>query len=369
MLIVSGAGVKAYDGHAPIRINSNGDFDANHGVIDGDGSADNPWVIENYVINGTGYGYCIYIGNTTDYFVIQNCYLHNASGYQNSQYYENSGVILYNVENGLVKDSKMATNYNGIYLYGSSNNVIEDNLVIMNSYQGINLWHSSDCNLVINNTVGLNEWYGIYVVGFENQYNGMSCDYNNITRNIAWYNTCGGMYLAIAEHNEIYSNDFSFNELYGIGYSQELASWNNVTYNYISENYYGMYIGASSENNIVCHNQIQSSVEYGIYVTESDNNLIHQNNIINNTYQAYDDSENNWDNGYPSGGNFWSDYNGTDEYSGPGQNEFGSDGIGDMSYGLEGNGEDAYPWMGPVGSYGLGRRVEPSGLGRRVEPS
>jgi len=36
-----------------------------------------------------------------------------------------------------------------------------------------------------------------------------------------------------------------------------------------------------------------------------------------------------WDNGYPSGGYYWSDYNGTDSYSGPYQDLTGSDGIGD----------------------------------------
>lgn len=42
--------------------------------------------------------------------------------------------------------------------------------------------------------------------------------------------------------------------------------------------------------------------------------------------------ENFWDNGYPTGGNYWSDYNGTDFYGGPHQNETGSDGIGDTPY-------------------------------------
>lgn len=370
MLIVSGTMVKAYTGHEPIRINSNNDFDANHGVSYGDGTENNPWIIENFEIDGSGEGYCIYIGNTTDYFIIQNCYLHNASEQLYHTYYEDSGLIFYNVENGAVRDSKMATNYNGIYLYESCNNVIENNVVIMNSYQGINLWHSSDYNRIINNSVGYNEWYGIYIVGYENQYSNIICDHNNISLNAAWYNVCGGMYLAIAEYNNIYCNDFSNNRIYGFGYSQDLANWNNITYNFISENDYGMYIGSSSENNYIYNNQVQSSLEYGIYITQSQNNLIHRNNIINNTYQAYDDSGNDWNEGYPSGGNYWGNYNGTDEYSGPYQNESGSDGIGDTPYyGIEGNGEDAYPLMGPAGTFGIGRRDDPTGIGRRDDPT
>jgi len=40
-------------------------------------------------------------------------------------------------------------------------------------------------------------------------------------------------------------------------------------------------------------------------------------------------SANFWDDGYPSGGNYWDDHVGTDLYSGPYQNIPGSDGIGD----------------------------------------
>ncbi len=377
MLIVSGAGVKAYEGNDPIRIDSNSDFDANHGVSGGNGSAGYPWVIEDLEIDGTGEGYCIYVGNTTDYFVIRDCYLHNASGYQNNMYYENSGVILYNVENGTVADSKMATNYNGIYLYASNNNIIDNNLVIMNAYQGINLWHSSDNNTIINNEIGWSEWYGIYVVGHENLEDNISCDYNNISHNFAWFNVCGGMYLAIADHNDIFCNDFSYNDdEWAIGYTQEYGNWNTISGNYMTDNDYGLFLASSSENNIICYNQIQSNAEYGIYIDSSGDNLIYHNNIINNTHQAYDGSGNDWDNGYGAfdpdtdGGNYWSDYNGIDIKHGPYQNYRGADGIGDTPYcGIEGNGQDSYPLMDPDWMYGFGQREEPSGFGQREEPS
>ncbi len=52
-----------------------------------------------------------------------------------------------------------------------------------------------------------------------------------------------------------------------------------------------------------------------------------------------------WDDGYPSGGNYWSDYNGTDLFSGPHQNETGSDGIGDTPYLIRFDSQDNYPLM------------------------
>jgi hypothetical protein len=56
-----------------------------------------------------------------------------------------------------------------------------------------------------------------------------------------------------------------------------------------------------------------------------------------------------WDNGYPDGGNYWSDYTGTDVYSGAGQNMPGSDGIGDTPYVIDAHNRDNYPLMGAPG--------------------
>lgn len=55
----------------------------------------------------------------------------------------------------------------------------------------------------------------------------------------------------------------------------------------------------------------------------------------------------NWDNGYPSGGNYWSDYKGVDLYSGPYQNITGCDGIGDTPYIIDEYNVDRYPLMNP----------------------
>jgi parallel beta-helix repeat protein len=55
------------------------------------------------------------------------------------------------------------------------------------------------------------------------------------------------------------------------------------------------------------------------------------------------DSSNNFDNGYPSGGNYWKTKEVTDIYSGPFQNETGSDGICDTSFLLSWGGEDGFP--------------------------
>jgi parallel beta-helix repeat protein len=96
------------------------------------------------------------------------------------------------------------------------------------------------------------------------------------------------------------------------------------------------------ENATIQNNMIQNS-SYGLYLLNSPNNLIYHN-IFNNTINAYSNWTNMWDNGYPSGGNYWSDYTGTDNYTGPGQNITGSDGIGDTPYDIQIDNQDRYPF-------------------------
>ena len=54
-----------------------------------------------------------------------------------------------------------------------------------------------------------------------------------------------------------------------------------------------------------------------------------------------------WDDGYPSGGNYWIGYFGNDNYHGPNQDRPGSDGIGDTPYNFY-SGIDWYPLMDPI---------------------
>jgi len=121
-----------------------------------------------------------------------------------------------------------------------------------------------------------------------------------------------------------------------------------------NNNNYGIRLSESS-NNSIYENNIANNV-FGIWLLMSPNNTIHHNNFINNTQQAYDESVeypwahqsiNTWDDGYPSGGNYWSDHTDADLYSGPYQNETGSDGIWDHPYTIDANNTDRYPLAEP----------------------
>jgi parallel beta-helix repeat protein len=129
-----------------------------------------------------------------------------------------------------------------------------------------------------------------------------------------------------------------------------------VLNNYIADSEWDGIDLKGSQNNNIKGNTITKCFT-GIYLgSETDNmNVIYHNNFINNMYQVTCYSTPNmWDDGYPSGGNYWSDYTGVDVYSGPNQNETGSDGVGDKSYVINTDNTDRYPLMGPISFFNAG---------------
>jgi parallel beta-helix repeat protein len=112
----------------------------------------------------------------------------------------------------------------------------------------------------------------------------------------------------------------------------------------------GIYFSYSTNNTILRNNLETNYV--GISIQSSSNNQFYHNNLIRNSYlQASVDiasqSPNTWDDGYPSGGNYWSDYNGNDVHGGVFQNETGADGVGDTPYTIDATNIDHYPLMSP----------------------
>jgi parallel beta-helix repeat protein len=112
--------------------------------------------------------------------------------------------------------------------------------------------------------------------------------------------------------------------------------------------YIGIHLQYSSSN-VIYGNNITNSARYGVWLNYSSNDLIYHNNFMNNTNRVFNGeiSVNVWDGGYPSGGNYWSDYAGADLYHGPYQNETGSDGVGDKPCVIDPNNRDNYPLMKP----------------------
>jgi parallel beta-helix repeat protein len=192
------------------------------------------------------------------------------------------GIDLTGRSNVTVKNTRIMEFYCGILLYSSSSNDISGNNITANTWDGIGLYYSSN-NAISGNNITANNDYGIVL-------------------------------------------DYS-------------SSGNSISGNNVEKNGYGISLWSSWGNNI-SGNKITNNNDYGVYLYSSSNNEFFHNNFIDNAAQAFaiNSDTNTWDNGYPSGGNYWSDYNETDS---------DGDGIGDSPYVIDSSNQDNYPLMHP----------------------
>jgi len=203
--------------------------------------------------------------------------------------YRFAGVALQSVKFCNVSWNILTGNFDGIYAEYSLNNTFCHNFILGNSWNGVHLKYDCRYNSIAFNTI-LNSRIGI---GLE----------------------------ASSISNSILCNHIAECEWHGI---LTYCSSNSIIGNTITNCFTGMYL--SEEMSVIYHN-----------------------NFIGNTYQITCYSAPNiWDNGYPSGGNYWGS-SGVDEYSGPYQNETGSDGISDYALVIDAGNIDHYPLMKPWG--------------------
>jgi parallel beta-helix repeat protein len=168
------------------------------------------------------------------------------------------------------------------------------------------------CNFTVRNTASDWETYGIYVRNTQN----ISL-VNNIVKE-----TYTGIRLENSSHCQISNNTMTLNFAYGI-HLIYYAMQNLFTGNNIMENPSGAYLAAE----------------------DCQNNTFYHNNFVNNIYQVSNfGSHTSWDNGYPFGGNYWSDY----EERYPNAKEIDDSGIWDTPYNpVEFGVQDNYPLMNP----------------------
>lgn len=254
------------------------------------------------------------------------------------------GVDLAGRKNVTLRNMSIEAFYYGIYLDSSSNNSVFGNNITNNEY-GIRLDYSSN-NSICRNNLTANNGGGIFLFySSDNRVSG-----NNITTN-----SSEGIYLLYSSDNNISGNNVTNNE---DGIILADSSINSISGNNITANRaIGIFLGYSSIN-IIFGNDLVANGD-GIHLIGSSGNLIYHNNFLNNTRQVYDfswdpppvpPSINTWDEGYPSGGNYWSDYSGVDKKSGTNQDRHGSDGIGDTPYVIDENNQDNYPLIRPFPS-------------------
>ena len=252
------------------------------------------------------------------------------------------GIRLYDssnntiVGNNITANRLQKSNY-GIDLYYSSYNTIVENYITNNSV-GIELIFLSNHNVISRNNITKNK-YGIFLQS-ESSDNTLSA--NHMPAN--WNN---GISVYYSSNNTVSRNNITGNTQWGI--ELYYSSSNTLCGNNLKDNDGGIYL-ANSPNNTVSGNNIVSN-NWGIPIqswgqASSSDNLIYHNNFIENALQAQEwnpPSINVWDDGYPSGGNYWSDY----EENYPDATEIDDSGIWDTPYVIDENNQDNYPLVNP----------------------
>jgi parallel beta-helix repeat protein len=271
------------------------------------------------------------------------------------------GIVVAYSNDLLVSDSNVSGNEYGIYLTYTGRANITANTIGWNAQYGLYSIESTNVTLSGNNVTS-NGQYGAYLRYATN----VTLSGNNVTSN-GWY----GIYLvsptdAAVVGNSVSGNGhgvflwFSYNATIvgnhatsNMGHGVFLSSSTETTIggnNLTSNTGRGIYL-YSSTNATVLNNNLSAN-GYGVYVDSSTGIRLHHNNLLGNVQQALDTQgiENYWDDGYPSGGNYWSDYTGGDDCSGPGQDVCPDpDGIGDIPYVIDADSQDRYPSMEAYG--------------------
>lgn len=268
-------------------------------------------------------------------------------------------IFLVNSTDVLIENVNISRCYSGVKLAYTSRIVIANLSISDVSWAGVSLDWTDNVTIVSANVSGTSS--GIFV-GYGND--------NTTIVNSTGKDNLRDIDILASDHTTIANNTLSG---YGWGVYFRLTSRSNViTNNTIISEEDGMYlhwtlnstvsgnnISSSSNNGIelsyshgnsIFNNTMWMNLGYGMRLEGSNDNKIHHNRFYGNGQNAYDDSDTSqWDNSYPSGGNYWSDYTGIDIKSGPDQTLPGSDGIGDVPYEIDVDSRDRFPLMDPFG--------------------
>jgi nitrous oxidase accessory protein len=268
----------------------------------------------------------------------------------------NEGISVHGIVCTLT-DNLITKTGTGIRVNGVNDTSISRNTIYDNAY-GILLQNAGWTNMP-DNTIVNSSSYGLYFNGtlcanstflqgvINNDNIGIqlsSATLVDISKTTITNNTYGVRFTQTT-YSTISQSDISHNNQ-GITFSGSLCHNNSLLNSNVSLNIMGIVLDTSKDNRII-ENDVMYNENFNLWIIDSDGNHIYHNNFIGES-QAYVSALSNiFDDGYPSGGNYWSDYAGIDQHFGPGQDQNGSDGIGDTPYQVGMLNDDLYPFMRP----------------------
>ncbi|MCJ7489138.1 MAG: right-handed parallel beta-helix repeat-containing protein [Thermoplasmata archaeon] len=190
---------QTYTPHDVIQIDGDSDFVAENGITGGQGTEENPYIIEGWVINASmaaGAAGGIQISHTDAHFKIRNVRVELGGALYN-------GIWLSNVRNGWIEDSVLVDNHDGITLNSTAGLTIKNNTLVNNSFSGVHAEASEYVNIEFNEINGSK--HGVHA---------RYCEQFQITDNAISDNEYG-VYMNCTSDSSISGNDISRN-LYGV---------------------------------------------------------------------------------------------------------------------------------------------------------
>ena len=242
-----------------------------------------PYIIENLSLSIGSAEYGLSIQNSRSvYFKLINVSAHGAIDE------DEKGLYITNSSNGIVKICNFTSNYYGIYMFKDCDNftLIENDLSDATSTSSSPIYHprglflqiDCDFNLIYNNSVNKQSSYiddGIYLLDF--------CDNNTIVYNNLMNVDVSSVYLGSYCSNNTISNNNLTGSLYGVDLDDYCSS-NKISENYGIYNFYGIRIRYDSSHNRILENEIKSTSNTGIYLWDSYNNTIDNNELEDTGY-------------------------------------------------------------------------------------
>ncbi len=304
-----------YTEHDTIRINGDAELDSfitNEG-LKGSGTAWDPYIISGYSINGAGKSTGIYVGNTTKYFTVRNCYIYNFTKNEASIYNVGAGIILFNLKNATISGSTLDNVRRGIAIYmatGEGDIIVENNKIIAGAEHYSVVIYSTTNVTMRNNTM---ENGGIYIYGnatyasthtiIENTVNGRPVYYyaNIDGHSISVPRTPGEVIIANSTYLNVenanldgYGSDILvLNSQYIYVVNSTLSHGNivanSVKYVRITNNTLngGHMLIQSFDSGAIERNKLRNTESYrSIYMTFSDSNYIRWNIISEGDYDG-----------------------------------------------------------------------------------
>ena len=229
----------------------------------GSGSENDPWIIADRTIYGTGNDLGVWIENTDEYFILRNIIFYGID--------RETGILIRNVNNGRFENNQIYGGGDGIMIEDSHFNTFANNIVEDTTHHGFILQYSHNNTFLDNNLY--NNPLG-YRVEFD-------CHNNTFIGNIVSHSEYFGFFLEDAYHNILINNTAVNNQK---GFELRDNAYYNVLFNNIGSNNLldGFGLDWDARYNTLINNTASNNQQNG-FVIPRDTDLV--NNTASNNQQ------------------------------------------------------------------------------------